>query len=149
MVPDLTTDPSAFSTILLSPPFLLPGVVLALRSAEPICRYASYHFISAISFWATVSSAALATNCPMASRTSVTSEKKTVPPARTIRSAAKPATGLPVSPEKASLPPHCMPTTRSATGQVSRLRALSFSRCILAVSIAASTISWNPANASS
>ena len=33
--PDLTIEPSDFSTMLASPPFLLPGVVLALRSAPP------------------------------------------------------------------------------------------------------------------
>ena len=58
----------------------------------------------------------------MASRTSVTSENITVAPARTSRSAAKPTAGLAVTPEKASLPPHCRPTTRSEAGQVSRRR---------------------------
>src|ERR1700687_4929295 len=38
VVPDLTIEPSDFSTILASPPFLLPGVVLALRSASPLAR---------------------------------------------------------------------------------------------------------------
>ena len=38
LVPDLITEPIAFSTMLESPPFLLPGVVLALRSASPVCR---------------------------------------------------------------------------------------------------------------
>src|ERR1700683_2631780 len=33
--PDFTIEPSDFSTMLASPPFLLPGVVLALRSAPP------------------------------------------------------------------------------------------------------------------
>jgi hypothetical protein len=32
--PDLTIEPSDFSTMLARPPFLLPGVVLALRSAS-------------------------------------------------------------------------------------------------------------------
>ncbi|MNY56420.1 hypothetical protein D3C86_1925010 [compost metagenome] len=36
--PDLAIEPMAFSTMLFSPPFLLPGVVLALRSAMPRCR---------------------------------------------------------------------------------------------------------------
>ena len=36
--PDFTIEPSDFSTILASPPFLLPGVVLALRSAPPRAR---------------------------------------------------------------------------------------------------------------
>ena len=49
----------------------------------------------------------------MASRTSVTSENITVAPARTSKSAAKPTAGLAVTPENASLPPHCSPTTRS------------------------------------
>ena len=33
LVPDLITEPIAFSTMFDNPPFLLPGVVLALRSA--------------------------------------------------------------------------------------------------------------------
>ena len=37
-VPDLATDPSAFSTMLFSPPFLLPGDGLARRSASPLAR---------------------------------------------------------------------------------------------------------------
>ena len=37
-LPDLTMEPMAFSTILDRPPFLLPGVVLALRSALPRCK---------------------------------------------------------------------------------------------------------------
>ena len=36
--PDLTIEPNDFSTMLASPPFLLPGVVLALRSAPPRAR---------------------------------------------------------------------------------------------------------------
>jgi len=35
VLPALATDPSAFSTTLARPPRLLPGVGLALRSAEP------------------------------------------------------------------------------------------------------------------
>ena len=38
LVPDLMTEPIAFSTMLERPPFLLPGVVLALRSASPPAR---------------------------------------------------------------------------------------------------------------
>jgi hypothetical protein len=34
-VPLLMIEPIAFSTMFESPPFLLPGVVLALRSAPP------------------------------------------------------------------------------------------------------------------
>jgi hypothetical protein len=33
--PDFTIEPNDFSTMLARPPFLLPGVVLALRSAPP------------------------------------------------------------------------------------------------------------------
>ncbi|MNE53471.1 hypothetical protein D3C80_1482030 [compost metagenome] len=58
----------------------------------------------------------------MPSRTSVFSENITVAPARTSRSAATPRAGLAVTPEKASLPPHCMPSTSSEAGQVSRRR---------------------------
>ena len=36
--PDFTIEPRDFSTILARPPFLLPGVVLALRSAPPRAR---------------------------------------------------------------------------------------------------------------
>ena len=36
--PDFTIEPIAFSTMLDKPPFLLPGVVLALRSTLPRCR---------------------------------------------------------------------------------------------------------------
>ncbi|MNJ76614.1 hypothetical protein D3C77_739320 [compost metagenome] len=37
-LPDLTIEPRDFSTMFDRPPFLLPGVVLALRSAAPCCR---------------------------------------------------------------------------------------------------------------
>ena len=37
-VPDLAIEPSVFSMMLARPPFLLPGVVLALRSAPPDAR---------------------------------------------------------------------------------------------------------------
>jgi hypothetical protein len=59
----------------------------------------------------------------MPSRTSVVSENITVAPARTSRSVQKPTAGLAVTPEKASLPPHCTPTTSSLAGTVSRRRA--------------------------
>jgi hypothetical protein len=36
--PELTIEPIAFSTMLLRPPALLPGVVLALGSTLPRCR---------------------------------------------------------------------------------------------------------------
>ncbi len=38
LLPDLTMEPSAFSTTLDSPPFLLPGDGLALRSVWPPLR---------------------------------------------------------------------------------------------------------------
>ena len=38
LVPDLATEPSDFSMMLDSPPFLLPGVVLAPRSTSPLAR---------------------------------------------------------------------------------------------------------------
>ena len=37
-LPDLTMEPIAFSTMFDRPPFLLPGVVLALRSTLPRAR---------------------------------------------------------------------------------------------------------------
>ena len=37
-LPDFTIEPMAFSTMLARPPFLLPGVVFALRSTEPRAR---------------------------------------------------------------------------------------------------------------
>ncbi|MNL34430.1 hypothetical protein D3C87_1564030 [compost metagenome] len=101
---------------------------MALRSAMPRCRYSSYQAISRISASATSGVAARAVSWSMPSRTSVFSENITVPPARTSRSVAKPTAGLAVTPENASLPPHCTPTVSSDTGQVSRLRAFSFCR---------------------
>jgi hypothetical protein len=56
----------------------------------------------------------------MPSRTSVTSENMTVAPARTSRSVAKPTAGLAVTPENASLPPHCTPTTSSEVRAAAR-----------------------------
>ncbi|MNP09979.1 hypothetical protein D3C76_1021090 [compost metagenome] len=38
LLPDLTIEPNDFSTMFDSPPFLFPGVVLALRSASPLAR---------------------------------------------------------------------------------------------------------------
>ena len=69
----------------------------------------------------------------MPSRTSVTSENITVAPARTSRSVQKPTAGLAVTPQNASLPPHCTPTTSSLAGTVSRRRAFRRSRCSSAV----------------
>ena len=60
----------------------------------------------------------------MPSRTSVTSENITVAPARTSRSLQKPTAGFAVTPLKASLPPHCTPTTSSLAGTVSRRRVV-------------------------
>ena len=37
-LPDFTMEPIAFSTMFDRPPFLLPGVVLALRSTWPFSR---------------------------------------------------------------------------------------------------------------
>ena len=65
----------------------------------------------------------------MPSRTSVVSLNITVAPARTSRSVQKPTAGLAVTPLKASLPPHCTPTTSALAGTVSRRRALSRTRC--------------------
>ena len=59
----------------------------------------------------------------MPSRTSVVSLNITLAPARTSRSVQKPTAGLAVTPLKASLPPHCTPTTSSLAGTVSRRRA--------------------------
>src|SRR6516162_2612111 len=132
-VPDFTIEPMAFSTMFDSPPFLLPGVVLALRSTPPRARYLSYQPSSAMSAWATSGLAARAVSCATPSRTSVFSENMTVAPARTSRSLANPRAGLAVTPEKASLPPHCMPTTKAEAGQVSRLRLSRTCRCCSAV----------------
>ncbi|MNI72169.1 hypothetical protein D3C73_1280920 [compost metagenome] len=55
LLPDLTMEPRDFSTMFDNPPFLLPGVVLALRSASPLARYRSYQSISRTSSWATCS----------------------------------------------------------------------------------------------
>ncbi len=85
----------------------------------------------------------------MPSRTSVTSENITVAPARTSRSVQKPTAGLAVTPENASLPPHCTPTTSSLAGTVSRRRAFSLSRCSSAVVMIESIIDMKPTCASS
>src|SRR6516162_5832891 len=77
-VPDLTIEPMAFSTMFDSPPFLLPGVVLALRSTPPRARYLSYQPSSAMSARATSGLAARAVSCATPSRTSVFSENMTV-----------------------------------------------------------------------
>jgi hypothetical protein len=84
----------------------------------------------------------------MPSRTSVVSENMTVAPARTSRSVQTTA-GLQVTPEKASLPPHCTPTTRAEAGTVSRRRAFSRSRCTVAEARIESTIEAKPTWASS
>jgi hypothetical protein len=65
----------------------------------------------------------------MPSRTSVVSLNITLAPARTSRSVQKPTAGLAVTPLKASLPPHCTPTTSSLAGTVSRRRAFRRCRC--------------------
>ncbi len=80
----------------------------------------------------------------MPSRTSVTSLNITVAPARTSRSVQKPTAGLAVTPLKASLPPHCTPTTSSLAGTVSRRRAFSRSRCSSAVVMIESIIDMKP-----
>ena len=85
----------------------------------------------------------------MPSRTSVTSENITVAPARTSRSVQKPTAGLAVTPENASLPPHCTPTTSSLAGTVSRRRAFRRSRCSSACVMIDSIIDMKPTCASS
>ena len=85
----------------------------------------------------------------MPSRTSVVSENITLAPARTSRSVQKPTAGLAVTPEKASLPPHCTPTTSSLAGTVSRRRAFSRSRCCSAWRMIDSTMDMKPTCASS
>ena len=80
----------------------------------------------------------------MPSRTSVFSLNITVAPARTSRSVQKPTAGLAVAPEKASLPPHCTPTTSSLAGTVSRRRAFRRCRCVSAVARMCSTIDMKP-----
>ena len=80
----------------------------------------------------------------MPSRTSVVSENMTVAPARTSRSVQTPTAGLAVTPEKASLPPHCTPTTRADAGTVSRRRAFSRSRCTVAEARIESIIEAKP-----
>ena len=137
-------EPMAFSTMLDRPPFLLPGVVLALRSAPPRPRYSSYHCISRTMAAATSGVAARAVSWATPSRTSVVSENMMLAPARTSRSAAKPTAGLAVTPENASLPPHCTPTTRSDAGQVSRRRAFRRSRWYSAVCMIESIIDMKP-----
>ena len=93
---------------------------------------------------ATSGVAARLVSCSTASRTSVFSLNITVAPARTSRSAAKPTAGLAVKPEKASLPPHCTPTTSSLAGMVSRRRAFRRSRCGLALATMSSSIDMKP-----
>ena len=87
---------------------------------------------------------ARAVNWSMPSRTSVVSENITVAPARTSKSVAKPTAGLAVTPENASLPPHCTPTTSSLAGTVSRRRESSRSRCSKAVCMMALIIDMKP-----
>ena len=87
-VPDLAMEPIDFSTMLESPPRLLPGVVLALRSTPPRRRYSSYQRISSTSRRPTASSAQRSARNCTPSRTSVTSENITLPPPETMRSAA-------------------------------------------------------------
>ena len=79
-VPDLAMEPMAFSTILASPPFLFPGVGLALRSTWASSRYLSYQRISAASLSRTSSLTQRSAMKCTPSRTSVTSLKSTVPP---------------------------------------------------------------------
>ena len=98
---------------------------------------------------ATSGVAAREVSCATASRTSVVSENITLAPARTSRSAQKPTAGLAVTPEKASLPPHCTPTTSSLAGTVSRRRAFRRSRCCPACRMIDSTMDMKPTWASS
>ena len=143
-VPALAMEPSAFSTTLARPPRLLPGVGLAVRSVSARARYSSYQRISRIKSSATCLLAARGVSRCTASRTSVTSENITVAPARTSRSAANPTAGLQVTPENASLPPHCSPTTSSDAGTVSRRRRFSCSKRFSAARRIAATTSANP-----
>ena len=143
--PDLAIEPIAFSTMFASPPFLFPGVGLALRSTPPARRYSSYHRISSTSRLPTAEFTQRAASCSTPSRTSVTSEKSTVAPAPTRRSDAYPAAGFAVMPEKASLPPHCIPTQRRERGSVVLRLPSSLRSFRSAISIRASVILTNPA----
>ena len=87
---------------------------------------------------------ALCVSCSTASRTSVFSLNMMVAPARTNKSAAKPTTGLAVTPENASLPPHCTPTTNSLAGTVSRRLAFRRAKCGLAPSTMCCNMDMKP-----
>ena len=97
---------------------------------------------------ATAVVAARLVSCSTASRTSVFSLNITVAPARTSRSAQKPTAGFAVTPENASLPPHCTPTTSSLAGTVSRRRASRRARCGFALATMWSIIDMKPTCAS-
>ena len=139
----------AFSAMLDRPPALLPGVVLALRSTRPRSRYWSYQPSSRTMSSATCGVAARRVSCSTASRTSVFSENMMVPPARTTRSAMWPTAGLAVTPENASLPPHCTPTTKALAGTVWRRRAFRRARCGFARCTMLSIMDMKPTCASS
>ena len=88
MLPALATLPSAFSTMLARPPRLLPGVVLALRSAAPRGQIFVVPAHLADQVARHIRRRGARRQQVDASRTSVTSENITVAPARTSRSAA-------------------------------------------------------------
>ncbi len=113
-LPDLMIEPIAFSTMFDNPPFLFPGVVFALRSAPPRFRYVSYHCISRMIACATSALAGTARQL-IDAVSNLGDFGKTSPsrPHAPAESVAKPTAGFAVSPENASLPPHCTPITRS------------------------------------
>ena len=129
-VPDLAIEPSAFSTILASPPCLLPGVVLALRSTFPAAGNGHTSPFPATRPVRRIRQAARGVRRWIASRTSVTSENMTLPPARTTdpRQTDRRIGG---EPEKASLPAALHADTRSEAGQVSRRRLIQSRQCSL------------------
>ena len=128
------------------PPFLLPGVVLALRSTLAALpgRRRTRPSRGSCACGHLGRGGARGELVDAVAHLGRSRENITVAPARTSRSVQKPTAGLAVTPEKASLPPHCTPTTSSLAGTVSRRRAFRRSRCTSAWRMIESIIDMKP-----
>ena len=114
--PDLATAPSDLIAMFVSPPSLLPGDGFSVGLAPNRAVYRSYQFNASRSCCQTCGDRARRYRIGSAPNNSGTSVRIDVPPRATSRSLATPSAGFAETPEKASDPPHFMPSVSSLTG---------------------------------
>ena len=130
-VPIFLMLPIAFSTSVVMPPALLPGVGFTASIGCPCARRNSARSSSTMPRICSPASRLTARDATMCSQPGMpgTSDMSTEPPAAITRSVMAPITVFPAMAVVQSEPPHCTPTTSPDKGQGWRSRS-SAARCI-------------------